>query len=328
MFNIGIIGCGLIGKKRALSLGSGKLVACFDICHENAKSLVSLSDNPKVEIFEDIDEFLDNKKIDIVIIATLHDSLAKLTIKCLKASKHVIVEKPASRNYKELKDVINYANSTKFKVHVGFNHRYHRAMQKAKSIIEEKKLGELMFIRARYGHGGRLGYEKEWRSNKDISGGGELIDQGPHLIDLSQWFFGEKLKYHSSIVKTAYWEMSVDDNAFLLLETEKNKIASLHVSCTEWKNTFSFEIYGKKGKLDISGLGGSYGVEKLSHYNMLPEMGPPETFIYEYPMKDNSWEYEVEEFYKEISENRESTSSLLDAANVLEIIDLAYSNKS
>ena len=136
--------------------------------------------------------------------------------------------------------------------------------------------------------------------------------------------FGQNLKYHSSKVNTYFWNMEVDDNAFLIVETEKDQTAFLHVSCTEWKNKFSFEIYGKLGKLEISGLGGSYGTETLKHYHMLPEMGPPETYIYEFPMEDNSWEVEINEFISNILKDKKSDSSLENAINILEIIDKAY----
>src|SRR5262249_24030873 len=152
-------------------------------------------------------------------------------------------------------------------------HRYHPAVRKARELIEAGAVGELMFLRGRYGHGGRIGYHKEWRSNPSISGGGELIDQGVHLIDLSRWFLGDFEKI-SGIAQTFYWQMPVDDNSFLLLQTGDQKTAFLHCSCTEWKNLFSFELYGRSGKLHIEGLGGSYGPEKLTHYRMLPEMGP------------------------------------------------------
>ena len=101
----------------------------------------------------------------------------------------------------------------------------------------------------------------------------------------------------------------------------------MHVSCTEWKNTFSFEVYGKKGKLVIDGLGGSYGVERLTHYKMLPEMGPPETYIYEFPMSDNSWSLEIEEFCKDIIQDRETECGLNAAYEVLKIIEKAYKEK-
>src|SRR6185295_2401631 len=159
---------------------------------------------------------------------------------------------------------------------VGFNHRFHPALQKAREIVDTGALGPLMFIRGRYGHGGRTGYDREWRADPAISGGGELIDQGVHLIDLARWFLGEfpVVEGHAG---TYFWDMAVDDNAFLSLRTKANQTAWLQASCTEWKNMFSFEIYGRDGKLQVDGLGGSYGVERLSYYKMLPKMGPPET---------------------------------------------------
>lgn len=209
------------------------------------------------------------------------------------------------------------------KVHVGFNHRYHRSLRKAKEIFDSGALGELMFIRARYGHGGRIGYDKEWRAKPELSGGGELIDQGPHLIDLSRWFLGEFTEVQG-FAHTYYWDMPVDDNGFMLLKTEKKQTAFLHASCTEWKNLFSMEIYGRDGKLDLSGLGGSYGLEKLTWYKMLPEMGPPETTSWEYPMGDDSWAVEMAEFYDDIRLNRAPAAGLGDAYAALKIIEKIY----
>ena len=131
-----------------------------------------------------------------------------------------------------------------------------------------------MFVRGRYGHGGRIGYDREWRANPGLSGGGELIDQGVHMIDLSRWFLGD-FREIQGYAHTYFWDMPVDDNGFMILRTAKNQTAFLHVSCTEWKNLFSLEIYGRKAKLHIEGLGGSYGLEKLSFYKMLPEMVRP-----------------------------------------------------
>jgi predicted dehydrogenase len=209
------------------------------------------------------------------------------------------------------------------KVHVGFNHRYHRALRKAREMVDSGALGELMFIRARYGHGGRIGYDKEWRSKPELSGGGELIDQGPHLIDLSRWFLGEMTEVQG-FAHTYYWDMPVDDNGFLLLKTAKQQVAFLHASCTEWKNLFSMEICGRDGKLDISGLGGSYGVEKLTWYRMLPEMGPPETTSWEYPMGDDSWAVEIAEFFDDIRLDRVPAAGLGDAHAALEIVETVY----
>ncbi|MEK9702456.1 MAG: Gfo/Idh/MocA family oxidoreductase, partial [Deltaproteobacteria bacterium] len=189
-------------------------------------------------------------------------------------------------------------------------------------------LGELMFLRGRYGHGGRVGYEQEWRADVTKSGGGELIDQGPHLIDLSRWIFEEEFTEIQGHAQTYFWEMSVDDNAFLTLRTPTGKTAFLHVSCSEWKNLFSLEIYGKLGKLEISGLGGSYGIEKLTWYKMLPEMGPPETRSWEFPMADNSWSLEMQDFFEDIQQQRSPSASLSDAYEALKIIHQIYQNSN
>ena len=177
------------------------------------------------------------------------------------------------------------------------------------------------------GHGGRLGMEKEWRGDPQIAGGGEMLDQGVHLIDLSRWFLGE-FSQVSGRVATFFWDWPVEDNGFALLTTPTGQIAWLHASCTEWKNTFSFELYGHKGKLQIEGLGGSYGVERLAWYRMLPEMGPPETTVWEYPMADNSHELEMQEFLEDIRLERAPSPGLQDALATLAVVERIYGTSS
>jgi len=323
IYNVGIVGCGLIGQKRAKALGNlAKLVACADLDVSRAQDLARTTN---AKVFRDWRELVWSPSVEVVIVATLHDSLAEITLTAIEAGKHVLVEKPAARNAAELEPVIAALEKHPVKVHVGFNHRYHRSLRKAKEIVDSGALGELMFIRGRYGHGARIGYNKEWRADPVLSGGGELIDQGPHLIDLSRWFLGEITEVNG-FAHTYYWDMPVDDNGFMLLKTEKNQTAFLHVSCTEWKNLFSFEIYGKQGKLDLSGLGGSYCVEKVTWYKMLAEMGPPETTSWEYPMGDDSWQVELAEFLDDIRFDRTPVASLSDALASLLVIEKIYNN--
>jgi predicted dehydrogenase len=320
-FGVGIVGCGLIGQRRAKALGQvGQLVACADLDVARAESMARISGS---KVFRDWRELVYSPLVDVVIVATLHDSLAEITRAAAEARKHVLVEKPAARNAAELVPVMQVAAKHGVKVHVGFNHRYHRALRKAKELVDSGVLGELMFVRARYGHGARIGYDKEWRADPVLSGGGELIDQGPHLVDLSRWFLGEITEVQG-FAHTYFWDMPVDDNGFMLLKTAKKQVAFLHASCTEWKNLFSMEIYGKKGKLDLSGLGGSYGVEKITWYRMLPEMGPPETTTWEYPMEDDSWAVEMAEFFDDIRLDREPSAGLRDAQASLEVVESIY----
>jgi predicted dehydrogenase len=235
----------------------------------------------------------------------------------------VLVEKPAARNAAELASVVEAARAARVIVKVGFNHRFHPAFQKARELCDSGALGPLLYIRARYGHGGRPGYDREWRADPAIAGGGELLDQGVHLIDLARWFAGDFVHVQGHI-GTFFWDMPVEDNGFLFLKTAQGQVAWLHASCTEWKNLFSFEIFGRDGKLQIDGLGGSYGVERLTFYRMLPPMGPPETTSWEYPGEDISWRAEFAHVLDCIAGRCRPSGSLEDALAALTVIDKVY----
>jgi predicted dehydrogenase len=315
---VAIVGCGLIGRKRAHALGPARLVACADKVAERAQSLAA--EFPGTRVMEQWQHAVAHPDVNIAIVATTNNSLAEITLAAVRAGRHVLVEKPAARRAAEIEPVMIAARQAKRLVRVGFNHRYHPALRKARELFEAGALGEMMFIRGRYGHGGRIGYDKEWRADPELSGGGETIDQGVHLIDLARWFLGDFSEV-TGFAPTCYWHMPVDDNGFMLLKTPGQQVAFLHVSCTEWKNLFSLEIYGKSAKLHIEGLGGSYGVERLSYYRMLPEMGPPETTIWEYPGADNSWQLEFAEFLEDIRLRRTPAAGLEDAHAALRIVE-------
>ena len=321
---VAIVGCGLIGQKRARSLAGARVELCCDSELSRARALAA---SLGCEATADWKEATARSGIDIVVVATTHDMLAPIAAAAAGNGKHVLVEKPGGRRAAELDALAEAARRTGAKVRVGFNHRYHRAFQKAREIFLSGALGPMMFIRGRYGHGGRPGYDREWRARPEISGGGELIDQGMHLIDLARWFLGDFVHVQGSAA-TYFWDMPVDDNAFLLLRSAGGQTAFLQASCTEWKNLFSFEIYGRTGKLDISGLGGSYGVERIAYYQMQPEMGPPPTTIWEYPMTDDSWEVEFREFLEDIRRNREPDPGIADAQAALRVVETVYAGTS
>jgi predicted dehydrogenase len=319
---LAIVGCGLIGGKRLRSLGPGHtVVALADPIAARAQALAAQA--PGAVALTDWRAAVERPEVDAVIVSTSNDSLAQVTLAAVEAGKHVLVEKPAARKPQELVPVIKAAAERGVCVQVGFNHRYHPAFQQARKLLASGTLGPLMFIRARYGHGGRVGYDKEWRANPEISGGGELLDQGVHLIDLSRWFLGEFTEVQGHIA-TFFWDMPVEDNGFLLLRTAQGQVAWLHATWTEWKNTFSFEISGRDGKLHIEGLGGSYGTERLSYYQMKPTMGPPETTIWEYPGEDGSWRAEFEAFAQAVAAGRGPLVTLGDAHAALTVVERVY----
>jgi len=316
-----LIGYGNIGKKRINCLDKeDELISIVDT---NEKLKEEVEQKHHCSFFTDYKEGIINA--DAVIISTIHNKLAEISLYCLQNNKlNIFVEKPAARNLIEFLPIYNeYKKHKNIIFKVGFNHRFHPAILKAKEITNSGAIGELLFIKGNYGHGGRKKMESEWRCNPELSGGGELIDQFPHLLDLSRWFLGDFEKI-CGVTKTYFWESKVEDNVFVILETTKGQISQLNASWTEWKNTFSFEIYGKYGKLHIKGLGNSYGIEQLYYYQMKPEMGPPETIIYEYPDQNNSWKLEWDNFKNAILGKEKINGSIEDVYEVLKIVDKIY----
>ena len=316
-----IVGCGLIGRKRAAALAPGQLRYACDLDATRAAELAKSHAGARATT--DFKQVLADPAVSAVIIATLNGSLAPLALAAVLAGKHVLVEKPGALNAAQLRTVHAAAESAGVRVRIGYNHRFHPALQKARELFESGVLGPMMFLRGRYGHGGRKGYDREWRADPKLSGGGELIDQGVHLIDLAGWFLGD-LPHVAGHAATYFWDMKVDDNAFLSLRTAGGQTAWLQVSCTEWKNLFSLELYGRDAKISIDGLGGSYGPEKCTYYKMLPQMGPPETTVWDYPAGDHSWSLELAAFEADIRTGRTPSPGLHEGIRTLEIVESIY----
>ena len=317
-----VVGCGLIGQRRAAAVPPGTLLYACDLDLSRAEQVGRQHQGCiPTDRFE---QALESKEVTAVIVSTVNSVLAPITLAAVKSGKDVLVEKPAAIRAADLEEIEKSANLSGSLVRIGYNHRYHPSFLKARELIVQEQLGDPFLVRGRYGHGGRRGYDREWRADPKLSGGGELIDQGVHLIDLAGSFLGEwaQVDGHAS---TYYWDMPVDDNAFLNLRTADGRTAWLHVSCSEWKNLFCFEIYFRHAKLQIDGLGGSYGTERLSYYRMLPEMGPPETTIFEFPRGDQSWAHEVKEFVTDIEQQRQPRPGIAEAKSVLRVVETIYS---
>lgn len=317
---IAIIGAGLIGRKRAKALP--RETELKTICDVNVDLAKSFGKEFKCTPTDKVEEILKDKEIEAVIISTPNGSLSELAVKAIQAGKHVLIEKPGGKSKKDIEIIYTAWGNNKVVVFFGYNHRFHPGISKAKEIVDSKKFGPVLFLRAKYGHGGRIGYEKEWRFKKELSGGGELVDQGSHLIDLSNFFIGP-LKTVKSSINTFFWNTSLEDSAFLILENGK-QTSLLSASAIEWKNLFCLEIMLKKAKLQVDGLGGSYGTEKLTVYKMKPEMGPPEIeeFIFDQP--DRSWEDENRLFFEAIQNKNYSDEPFKQALYVFDIIEKVY----
>ena len=322
-----VIGCGLIGTRRAAeaSLHSrSRLLLCIDVLQAPARQTAerfgaAWSTDWKIAV--------DDERIDVVVVCTPNAFLYEIASAALERGKHVLLEKPMGCNLAEAEALAALAQRTGKRLKVGFNHRYHPGLRTAYDYFTTGAIGEPISLRVRYGHGGRPGYEKEWRCDPKRSGGGELTDQGVHVADLVHWFLGMPDRAFAYL-QTAFWPIEPEDNAFALLHFEDRCVASIHTSWTQWKNLFSFELFGKNGSLTVEGLGGSYGVERLSLYKMLPAMGPPETTIWEYPGEDTSWSAEFAHLKRCIAERQVPEGTLDDAVAALEVVQQVYDQNS
>ncbi|NKB70417.1 MAG: gfo/Idh/MocA family oxidoreductase [Candidatus Latescibacteria bacterium] len=300
MLRVGLIGAGHVGTKRATVIGRDHDTRLTLVHDRDPAAAQTLAQAHGADTRTDWRAVVEDQSVDIVIVATFHDALATISSAALQAGKHVLCEKPVGRNPVEVRAVAAAVAASGRCFKAGYNHRYHPALVKVRHLYNQGHLGPLTFIRGRYGHGGRPGYESEWRGQADRAGGGELLDQGAHLIDLALWFFDDFAAV-TGFVATQVWDMApLEDNAFGLFRTDAEQIASLHVSWTQWKNLFSFEVFGRDGYASVEGLGGSYGPEQAVWGRRSPG-GPPQLEHFAFPEEDFSWNAEWTDFTRAIA---------------------------
>lgn len=293
---VAVVGCGLIGRRRATVAHACAVSRVGLVTDVDRSAAERLAADIGCAVASDWREAALSPDIDIVVVSTPNAYLMPVALAALEAGKHVLLEKPMGRNVEEARRIMQAAEAAKRTVKVGFNHRYHPALEQAYRRFAAGEIGALRSIRARYGHGGRPGYEREWRGDANLAGGGELTDQGVHVLDLLLWFAGEPEKVYG-VLQTAVWPIEpLEDNGFALLTYASGAVASFHTSWTQWKNLFSFEVYGTVGSLTVEGLGKSYGVERLLVAKRRPEGGVPETEELAFEGEDLSWAREWEDF--------------------------------
>jgi predicted dehydrogenase len=340
---VGVVGCGLIGKRRAHIVQQSPEDQLAIVADVDEARLAAAAGEMGCAGTRDWMDVVNRKDIDAVVVATVNKSLLPVVIAALQNGKHVLCEKPPGRNYLETDQMVSAAKKADRVLKVGFNLRHHPAIWKAHEIFASGEIGLLMSIRAVYGHGGRPGYDKEWRANADLSGGGELLDQGVHIVDLCRWFMGD-LYEAIGFTSTFYWDLGffenynhlllssppdqfhqqLEDNAFALLRTQDGRVAQFHTSWTQWKNRFLFEVWGRNGYLKMDGLGGSYGIETLSVGRRRLESGPPFEEVFEFPGSDISWQAEWKEFGSAIKEGRQPLANGEDGLQTMRTLAAIY----
>lgn len=318
--NIVIVGAGKIGVKRADSmLACGdKLVGVVDVSSRQAENFAA---HYSIPYSESLSTML--KDADVVVVSTPPHAMYRIVLEALEAGKHVLCEKPFCMNYKEAKSLADLSLQKNLKVKVGFNHRYHPHIQYAHRLISKGVIGDVMYAKLTFGHGARLGYEKEWWSDPHKIGGGCLMDGGSHALDLLNWFFGEPVTVKADVFNSYWATRPLEDNAMLILLYSTSIRAFVHISTTQWKNKFEMEVYGSKGYIRIEGLGKSYGPERLIVGKSIPGQ-VLEEIITDFTDANNSFLAEWIDFKTAIIQNCHLGGDAWSGVLVQEIIRAAY----
>ena len=268
-------------------------------------------------------EAVAREDIGIVLVCTPPYAHAEIVIAALRAGKHVLCEKPLARSLAEADEMIAAARQSKRILKCGFNHRHHQAVWQAKKTVDRGDIGRPLFARCRYGICGRPDYAGEWRADPNQAAGGQFIEQGTHAIDLFGWFLGDITEAVGMTARRFFTDQPMDEDGMALFRTAAGATASLHTSLTQWKNLFSFEVFGHDGYVAIEGLGGGYGTERLitakRDFN-----APFHEGVTEYRGGDISWKEEWKEFVAAIAEGREPLGNGMDGRKALQIALAVY----
>ena len=320
---VGIVGAGLQGRRRARALKAvdgSELVMVADVRQNAAAALAADAGCLATSQWEDV---VARDDVEAVIVCTPPHLHAEIGIAAMKRGKHVLCEKPLARNVDEGREMLRVARESGMRLKCGFNLRHHPAIRQVRQWYEDGSIGEIDWIRCRYGIGGRPGYDQEWRAQAEVSGGGQLMDQGIHALDLCRWFLGDFVEVFGFLA-TRFWDVApLEDNAFALLRTGHGQIASLHVSWTQWKPLFSFEVFGRDGYIQAEGLGGAYGNERAIR-GRRDFVAPFGEEVIEFRQEDRSWEEEWREFVSAIREGREPSASGSDGLAAIELASAIY----
>ena len=322
---VAIVGCGLIGRKRARWVQKDPRTRLQIVVDADESKARSLAGDFSCQAGTNWLRVISDPEIDLVVVSTPNHLLCEISCAALKQGKDVLVEKPMGRNVTEARRMALTAQKYGRKLKLGFNHRYHPAIHKAHEILKKGEIGKLINLRAQYGHGGRMGYEKEWRAKSHLAGGGELTDQGVHLIDLIQWICGMPSEA-IAFLQTIFWKIRPsEDNGFALLKFKSGVVANFHSSWTQWKNLFNLEIFGTKGFLTVHGLGGSYGPEKLTVAVREKPGQVPKVRETVFAGEDLSWKEEWGDFVRAVLDRQMPfMGNAEDGLRVMKVLDALY----
>ena len=327
ILNVGIAGYGIVGKKRHECINMVEGARVVAICDRNFDEATNLGKG--IKTFHSYEQLLE-EKLDVLFVCMPNDMASKVTVAGLEKGLHVFCEKPPGRNIHDIEIVIStHKKYPKSKIKYGFNHRYHESIKEALTIIKSGELGEIINMRGIYGKSKLITFNQpDWRTKREEAGGGVLLDQGIHMVDLMRLFAGEFNEIHS-FIENNYWQYEVEDNAYAMMKTKDGVVAMLNSSATQWRHRFNLDINLRKGSLILSGIlsgSKSYGAETLTIIYADPDNdgGDPKEQTTRYNT-DPSWEEEVKEFFNSVKDDNEILNgSSQDALMTMKLVYQIY----
>jgi predicted dehydrogenase len=321
---VAVIGCGLVGAHRAKTASADPRTVLRLLVDTQLPRAARLAAEHGVDAASDWRSALARDDVGAVIICTPNALLVPIGVAALRSGRHVLIEKPMGRNATEGRALVGEARRAGTVLKVGFRHRYRESLIQAREMVRAGSIGRLIQLRARYGYGARPEHEKEWRADAELAGGGALLDEGVHVVDLFHWFAGPAQRAQAEL-QTAVWDLGrLEDNAFAMLRFAAGVVGQFHVGTTEWKNLFSFEVRGDAGGIHVEGLGGSYGPESL----VLTRRARPDADTVveraDFADSDASWADEWADFAAALHGARLRHGSPEDGLQVLATIDALY----
>jgi predicted dehydrogenase len=324
--NVGIAGYGVVGKRRRTFVDANPHLSTIAVSDVSFSGDGVLPDG--VHYFDNYQKLFD-QPLDLLFVSLPNFLAAEATIAGLKRGLHIFCEKPPGRSVQDINDVIKEEEKhPKLKLKYGFNHRYHASVAEAKKIIDSAQYGEIINIRGVYGKSSIIPFDTGWRSERKYAGGGILLDQGIHMLDMIRYFAGdfEEIK---SFVSNDYWQHDVEDNAYAIMRNKNGCVAMIHSTATQWQHKFRLEIILRDALLELTGIlsgSKSYGEEKLKivQRNNESDIGSFHEITNSY-LEDNSWRDEINEFADIIIQNKNvDNGNSSDALKVMEMVYRIY----
>jgi len=327
ILKVGIAGYGIVGKRRRECVEKHPELRLVAVCDRTPGASGEFPDG--VRYYTNYRELLD-ETLDILIVCLTNDVNPDATIQALEKGLHVFCEKPPGRDLRDVARMIQAERKNPGQRLVfGFNHRYHESVQDALKIVRSGELGKVIHLRGVYGKSKLITFDQsDWRTQRKVAGGGVLLDQGIHMVDLMRLFAGEFTRVQS-IVSNSHWGHDVEDNAYALLETSTGVVAMLHSSATQWRHRFQLDINSENGSLTLGGLltgTKSYGDETLSvsKVDHAKDRGNPKEQVTRYN-RDPSWDLEILNFVESIRKGKPGEhGSSRDAFNTMKLVNQIY----